>query len=177
LIYLLLFICICFFFSGLYNIAYVSLFCICRYMKEVKVLWILSLSKVAVFRLQTAQRLLSHQSKNWIRLACALLNRVGQLNLDRYLFLMNLKVMDLSGHPYCMHQYSMHGRFFFFFIVKREISETQSPWDLTYPFTIRITDCRSLVRAGVHKILGRMISGLLQKNCLNSFCSNCAKNV
>lgn len=31
-------------------------------------------SKVAAFRLQTAQRLLYHQSQNWIRMACALLN-------------------------------------------------------------------------------------------------------
>lgn len=68
-------------------------------------------SKVAAFRLQTAQRLLYHQSQNWIRVACALLNRVGWLNLGRHLFLMNLKEMDLSGLPSFLPQYSMHGRF------------------------------------------------------------------
>ncbi len=43
-------------------------------------------SKVAAFRLQTAQRLLYHQSQNWAEIACVLLKRVGQMNLDRHLF-------------------------------------------------------------------------------------------
>lgn len=37
-------------------------------------------SKVAAFRLQTAQRLLYHQSQNWTEIACALLNKVGRID-------------------------------------------------------------------------------------------------
>lgn len=56
-------------------------------------------SKVAAFRLQTAQRLLYHQSQNWAEIACALLKRVGRMNLDRHLFLINLKEVDFNGLP------------------------------------------------------------------------------
>ncbi len=41
-------------------------------------------SKVAAFRLQTAQRLLYHQSQTGAEIACVLLKRVGWMNLDRH---------------------------------------------------------------------------------------------
>jgi len=116
-------------------------------------------SKVAAFRLQTAQRLLYHQSQSWITVACALLNRVGWLNLDRHLFLMNLKEMDLSGLP---PFYASVLNAWQIFTVKREFSETQIFWGLEEPLIFNshipsaILESRtvraSLVRAGVHKI-------------------------
>lgn len=116
-------------------------------------------SKVAAFRLQTAQRLLYHQSQSWIRVACALLNGVGRLNLDRHLFLMNLKEMDLIGLP---SFYASVLNAWQIFIVKRETSETQSLWDLEEPLIFNshlpsaILESQmvrtSLVRAGIHKI-------------------------
>ena len=54
-------------------------------------------SRVAAFRLQAAQRLLYVEGLNWAGAACHILRKAGRLGLDRHLFLMELKGVDLSG--------------------------------------------------------------------------------
>ncbi len=116
-------------------------------------------SKVAAFRLQTAQRLLYHQSQNWAEIACVLLKRVGRMNLDRHLFLINLKEVDFNG---LSSFYTSVLNAWQIFIVKREQSEITHEWVLEEPliFNPLLSGvilkskgvCTSLVRAGICKI-------------------------
>jgi len=87
-------------------------------------------SKVAAFRLQIAQRILYSQPQNWINIACALLKRVGRMNLDKHLFLMNLKEVDFNG---LTSFYASVFNVWQIFMVKRELSEVTYDWVLEEP--------------------------------------------
>jgi len=87
-------------------------------------------SKVASFRLQIAQRILYSQPQNWINIACALLKRVGRMNLDKHLFLMNLKEVDFNG---LTSFYASVFNVWQIFMVKRELSEVTYDWVLEEP--------------------------------------------
>ncbi|KAI4886392.1 hypothetical protein NFI96_001747 [Prochilodus magdalenae] len=54
-------------------------------------------SRVAVLRLQAAQRFLYHGHHPWIDVACALLRSAGRMGLDRHLFYLSLDSVDLGG--------------------------------------------------------------------------------
>ncbi len=54
-------------------------------------------SRVAVFRLQAAQRLLYHQHQQWMDVACALLHKYRRMGLDKQLFVMSLGGVHLDG--------------------------------------------------------------------------------
>ncbi len=55
-------------------------------------------SRVAVFRLQAAQRLLyHHQHQQWMDVACALLRKYRRMGLDKQLFVMSLGRVHLDG--------------------------------------------------------------------------------
>uniref|UniRef100_A0A4W5P160 Reverse transcriptase domain-containing protein n=1 Tax=Hucho hucho TaxID=62062 RepID=A0A4W5P160_9TELE len=116
-------------------------------------------SKVAAFRLQIVQRLLYNQPQNWTKIACALLKRVGRMNLDRHLFLMNLKEVDFNG---LSSFYASVLNAWQIFIVKRELSEVTHEWVLEEPliFNPLLSSvmlqakgvCASLVKAGICQI-------------------------
>lgn len=122
-------------------------------------------SKVAAFRLQIVKRLLYNQPQNWTEIACALLRRVGRMNLDRHLFLMNLKEVDFNGLP---SFYESVLNVWQIFMVKRELSEVTHEWVLEEPliFNPLLSSvllkskgvCISLVKAGICKI-GQLQSG------------------
>lgn len=57
------------------------------------------LSRVAVLRLQTLQRLLYGERRSWMEVACVFLRAVGRLGLDKHLFSLQLKLVDLQGLP------------------------------------------------------------------------------
>lgn len=54
-------------------------------------------SRIHAFRLQAAKRFLYQKDLLWTPTACAILQRAGGLGLDKHLFLMKLKDMNLSG--------------------------------------------------------------------------------
>lgn len=54
-------------------------------------------SRVKAFRIQTVQRLLYGEEVSWAGLACTLLRKAGDMDLDRHLFLMDIKKLDLTG--------------------------------------------------------------------------------
>uniref|UniRef100_A0A4W6F6F5 Reverse transcriptase domain-containing protein n=1 Tax=Lates calcarifer TaxID=8187 RepID=A0A4W6F6F5_LATCA len=54
-------------------------------------------SKVAAFRLQTAQRILYNSGPSWLDTARLLLRRAGRLDYDKQLFLVESADLDLSG--------------------------------------------------------------------------------
>ncbi|KAI4872000.1 hypothetical protein NFI96_008836 [Prochilodus magdalenae] len=54
-------------------------------------------SRVAVLRLQAAQRFLYCGHHPWIDVACALLRAAGRMGLDRHLFYISLDSVDLGG--------------------------------------------------------------------------------
>lgn len=140
-------------------------------------------SKVAAFRLQIVKRLLYNQPQNWTEIACALLRRVGRMNLDRHLFLMNLKEVDFNGLP---SFYESVLNVWQIFMVKRELSEVTHEWVLEEPLifnpllsSVMLKSkgvCISLVKAGICKI-GQLQSGGQMDCCgktgLEDWCSFC----
>ena len=54
-------------------------------------------SRVAVLCLQAVQRLLYHGRHSWMDVACALLRAAGRPGLDRHLFSLSLRAVDLGG--------------------------------------------------------------------------------
>lgn len=54
-------------------------------------------SRIAVFRLQVAQRLLYYQHQQWMDVACALLRKNRRMGLDKQLFVMSLEGIDSEG--------------------------------------------------------------------------------
>ncbi len=54
-------------------------------------------SRIAAFRLQTAQKLLYGFGLPWMDTACLLLRRAGRLGLDKHLFLVQAHGMDFTG--------------------------------------------------------------------------------
>lgn len=115
-------------------------------------------SKVAAFRLQTAQKLLYQKSLNWTAIACTLLNRVGRMNLNRHLFLMNLKDIDFNG---LSSFYTSVLNAWQIFIVKRELTEVTQEWVLEEPLVynpllveiLKSKACSTrLIQAGICKI-------------------------
>lgn len=54
-------------------------------------------SRIAVFHLQVAQRLIYYQHQKWMDVACALLRKNGRIDLDKQLFVMSLGGVALEG--------------------------------------------------------------------------------
>ena len=95
-------------------------------------------SRLAASHLQAVQHLLYHNHHKWMDVACAHLNRVGRMGLDRHLFLILLKGMDFTG---LASFYRTVLQMWQVFAVSRDDSDTAVFWTLEEPLIFNPSLC------------------------------------
>jgi len=121
-------------------------------------------SRVKTFRLKVDQRLLYGKDVSWAAIACTLLRKAGNMGLDRHLFLMDIKKLDLGGLTLF---YRSVLQAWTLVKISRESNNAHTLWQreepLLFNFALNLDICKDIrsVRVAT-KILTQIIESLPQ---------------